>query len=468
MRRSYVLPERIFIVYFVGIDKRRCYLVVISGRRKIYVFVFLVRGTPKENAMSAAKHSATIPFGPSAPELTAKNLWDQFWADVYGKEVQTTATYSYTWVADQFGHICLGLIGNFAATALCGVAMTLLGWSPEFHYDTGKWPGLIIVAVGAAVWEWFAYSKSADEATKLFPLDKALLLANAQVAAAYMILGGVLGFAFHLHLTWALVVSAGVLVVAVRLAPWWLRQKIIWQKAALPYLFRLADVLPTVDKPEADTLHNLIQRGAPPDIAPCQIVIGGPIGAGRTSMAAGIGTEFAFKNHKVRYLSLDSLLEFAVNSTATSFRDDCGPTTITYWRWSELQVVIIDGIGPMLAVDDPGRQPNFSRFKAMLDTNLSKVAQVLKQCHTVWVVGDLCPPPPSDQLGKILEEFAKAVAAYCQSNSKPFVIQLDEAPEPPTSKGPIFPSTRAAPRVAKLRSIYQVSTGTTAKPPDKR
>jgi len=53
--------------------------------------------------MSATKHSTTIPFGPSAPQLTLKNLRDQFWADVYGKEVQTTATYSYTWVADQFG-----------------------------------------------------------------------------------------------------------------------------------------------------------------------------------------------------------------------------------------------------------------------------------------------------------------------------------------------------------------------------
>jgi hypothetical protein len=74
--------------------------------------------------MSAAKHSATTPFGPSASELTPKNLWDQFWPDVYGKEVQTTATYSYTWVADQFGHICLGLIGNFAATALCGVVIS--------------------------------------------------------------------------------------------------------------------------------------------------------------------------------------------------------------------------------------------------------------------------------------------------------------------------------------------------------
>ena len=115
-------------------------------------------------------------------------------------------------------------------------------------------------------------------------------------------------------------------------------------------------------------------------------------------MAAGIGTEFAFKNHKVRYLSLDALLEFAVNSTETCFPDDCGPTTISYWRWSQSQVVIIDGIGPMLAVDDTGGQANVSRFKGMLDANLSKVAHVLKQCHTIWVMGDLCPPPPSDQL----------------------------------------------------------------------
>ena len=96
--------------------------------------------------------------------------------------------------------------------------MTLLGWSPEFHYDTGKWPGLVIVSVGAAVWEWFAYKKSVDEATKRFPLDTALLRDNAKVAAGYMILGGVLGFPFHLHLMKALIISAIVVVVAILLA----------------------------------------------------------------------------------------------------------------------------------------------------------------------------------------------------------------------------------------------------------
>jgi hypothetical protein len=34
---------------------------------------------------------------------------------------------------------------------------------------------------------------------------------------------------------------------------------------------------------------------APPDKDLRQVLIGGPIGSGRTEMATGIGTEFAFK-----------------------------------------------------------------------------------------------------------------------------------------------------------------------------
>src|SRR5215468_8689835 len=78
--------------------------------------------------------------GPSAPDLTASDLWKQFWADAYGKEVQTTATYSYTWLADQFGHICIGIIVSFFATTVSGLVIAR-GWH-DLRYDTGLWPGL--------------------------------------------------------------------------------------------------------------------------------------------------------------------------------------------------------------------------------------------------------------------------------------------------------------------------------------
>jgi hypothetical protein len=255
----------------------------------------------------------------------------------------------------------------------------------------------------------------------------------------------------------ALLISAAVAVAAIVLAPRWLRQKIIWQKAAIPFLFRLADAAPNIGSEDAKTLQSLIDAGAPPAADPCQIIIGGPIGSGRTSMAAGIGTEFAFKQRKVRFLGLDCLLEFAARATDSVFPDDAGPTTISYWPWSQAQVVIIDGVGPFVASNEPGREANIERFKAMLQNELGTVAGVLKQCHTVWVAGDLSPPPPREQFGTVLNEFAKAVAAYCGSSSDPLVVELDSPPARQPNKGAIFGTTRASAHATTIKSVRRVS-----------
>jgi len=400
--------------------------------------------------------SKPAPVGPSAPRLTAKDLLRQFWADAYGKEVQTAATYSYTWLADQFGHICIGLIVNFAATALFGAATVLIKrW--EFAYGTGRWFGLAVAIAAAAIWEWSAYNSSVKQAGDRFPLGAKLLRDNAIIAAIYMALGGVLGFAFHLYLIPAALIFAAVVVTAIFLAPPWFRQKMTWQKASLPYLFRLADAAPTIDKVDAETLQKLIDAGAPPGTEACQIVIGGPIGSGRTPIAAGIGTEFAFKKHKVRYLGLDSLLEFAANSAGGVFRDDPGPTTISYWPWFESQVVIIDGVGPMVATNEQGHEANLDRFENMLNNDLRNVAGVLKRCHTVWILGDLRPPPPRDELSAVLDEFAKAVARYCDSKDPAFVVELAAPPEKQSIKGAMLPSARAGAHITDVKSVRRVS-----------
>ena len=192
---------------------------------------------------------------------------------------------------------------------------------------------------------------------------------------------------------------------------------------------------PNIGSEDAKTLQSLIDAGAPPVTAPCQTIFGGPIGSGRTSMAAGIATEFAFKQNKVRYLGLDCLLEFATNTTAHVFPDDAGPTTISYWPWSQAQVVIIDRVGPLVASNDPGAEANVERFKKMLKNELGTVAGVLNRCHTVWVIGDLCPPPPRGQFGTVLNEFAKAVAEYCGSLCEPLVVELGLTTTAATEQG---------------------------------
>jgi hypothetical protein len=215
-----------------------------------------------------------------------------------------------------------------------------------------------------------------------------------------------------------------------------LRQKIIWQKAALRYLSRLADIEPTMSKEAAKALQTLVDEEAPPTAKPAQVIVGGPVGSGRTRLAASIGTEFAFKNVKTRYVSIQSLLEFASAAQPPEFPDDSGPINVMYWPWSEAQVIIIDDVGPLIAPQRDQHEAVLDHFREILNDELKPIAAKLRKCHTVWVIGDLCAPGNTRLVGDVLDEFARAVSDYTQGERKPLVIELKVASAAGDGSGP--------------------------------
>lgn len=384
--------------------------------------------------------------GPRGPHVTAKDLLAQFWLDLYGKEVQSAATYSYMWMADQMGHVCLGIVIQFSLTFVARYALPLIGADASWANIAGLVVGLIAVSY----WEYRAYGSSVAVATGLFPLDRKLLRNNAIIAAAYMSMGLGIGFAFHQTAPWSAIGFVALALLAIVCAPPWLRQKIIWQKASLPYLFRLADAQRTIGADAAQQLQNLIDRGAPPTAQPFQVVVGGPIGSGRTAIAAGIGTEFAFRKRSVRYLSMDRLLECAARPANPHFADDPGPPNINFWRWSEAQVVIIDDIGPLIAAHEQEHKANVEQFRQLLERGLGAIAPVLAKCHTVWVIGDLRPAGETAMAGDALNGFARIVAEFCDAQQEVLVIELS-AKEPILEPGK--PALKAATQPAQLRRV---------------
>ncbi|MFL5165377.1 MAG: hypothetical protein ACJ8D8_04130, partial [Microvirga sp.] len=169
---------------------------------------------------------------PLPPKISLRLLLEQFWADVYGKEVQSAATYSYTWLADQVGHICLGILLDFGFTVITYRLGGWLGWPTLW----AEFLGFFLTMAVVAFWEYRAFRSDVERATGPFPLDRTLLQKNAIIAAGYMILGAAVGLLFHWPAHWAVPGFIVILLVAIVLAPVWLRQKIIWQKAGLPYL----------------------------------------------------------------------------------------------------------------------------------------------------------------------------------------------------------------------------------------
>ena len=357
---------------------------------------------------------------PQSPRITLGELINQFKADVYGKEVQSAATYSYMWMADQMGHVCVGILINQITTFGARQLWQYFGW-----HSFAEVAGLIAAIAIVAAWEASTFFSSEQSATGLFPLGRELLRDNAIIATAYMALGALVGFGFHIGIPWSDVsFIVACTFLAIWLAPKWLRQKIIWQKAALPYLSRLADMEPTMGQDAAKALQELLDAGAPPEVKPTQIIVGGPVGSGRTQLAAGIGTEFAFKKVKARYISIQSLLEFASAAQPPAFPDDSGPVNVNYWPWSESQVLIIDDVGPLIAPQRDGHENVLDHFRGILNGELKSIAPVLAKCHTVWVIGDLCPPGNTLLVGDVLDQFAVAVSDYAKGEQKPLVIEL--------------------------------------------
>jgi hypothetical protein len=115
-------------------------------------------------------------------------------------------------------------------------------------------------------------------------------------------------------------------------------------------------------------------------------------------------------------------------------------------------VIIIDDVGPLIAAQEADQRANLEKFRRVLQDDLATVKSVLSRCHTVWVIGDLRPDGKSARMGETLDEFACAIAEFCNAKEKPLVVELSEVPEPsPGTRGK--PGIAPAIRPAQLRWV---------------
>jgi hypothetical protein len=246
----------------------------------------------------------------------------QAYKDGFGKDVQETPTVSYVWMADQFGHFTLGFAITFVFS---WIAVWL--W-----YGTRPQPEWLMVACAAAnmaIWvakeirdyfreqENFTRAHTPPQGLGQFPFNGKEIIWNVITALFYILTGAAVAGAVGFGPQWGVVTLIVVLIPAVLLGGWWLRRKITFQQAGLPYLYRLANfpnpVVPAVGQ-EGDAVRVILDFIEPGKVAqtpgaPRHLILTGPLGTGKSSLAAGIGTEFAFRMGIGRYISLVKLLQ---------------------------------------------------------------------------------------------------------------------------------------------------------------
>ncbi len=352
---------------------------------------------------------------PEPPTIAPADVLRQIKVDLIDKEVQSAATYSYLWLADQMGHIGIGLLIAAAAAALVSIFGSL----------ANGWHWVIAAAALAAipvVKEVLDFRKFNVSANRHFAVDRLLLIGNAATATLYMLAGILAGVVMAMPLpfvgakVWTctvlgvdltisdmllarIAIVVGITILAVSGVLWWVRQKIVWQKAALPYLSRLSrievDFAPGAPEEPGPTIEAYIAGASSVDGKATErpLLLLGPLGVGKTGLAAAIGTEAAFAGAKVRYVSFSKLAQSALAQRRAQARTqvidaaDAGPPNILYWQWRRAQLVIVDDIRPGLGERDYISLQEFrERFAEDRKLGADGLRTLLLR-RSVWVIG---------------------------------------------------------------------------------
>jgi len=379
--------------------------------------------------------------------------------DVFGtKDVQDVVTATYVWLTDESGHTMLGIV--FVATLCWGCNSAVDWWAASGHlvsrwHYIGGYVLALLVPLLVLFWKEFKdYKATRQRAGKQFEFDKSDVWWNVKTVLFYAGAGGLIGAAPFIHL-WALVIAfALALGPAIRIGLWWLRRKLAFQQAGLPYLYRLANFSSGMDEGCKDAVVGIANYKDRPisawracvgpdtielnDPAVRHILIAGPLRCGKTSLATGIGTEFAFALGIGRYLTAAQLMGLiAATLPGSSGRNVEYSDGRVLWPWRQCDLLIVDDIdGGMPRENVPeisAAQPDQLRDafqKWHVDREQAAEAKPLAwlgKKRSVWVLGDASAIGPwQSTIAGLLNVDVDAVK----------VVKLAPLPPRPSDAGP--------------------------------
>jgi hypothetical protein len=305
-------------------------------------------------------------------------IFQQVKHDLFGsKDAQDASTLTYTWTADQFGHITLG----FIVTLLLSVTVLM----PVVH--SVEWSA-IIAAVLITVKEAYDYFSELDRRQGAFPFDRNDVLLNCATSCIYTWIGAVLAVVAVRFPLWSLLAAPLLLVVSLPIAAYWLRRKVALQQSDAPFLYRLANFPENfVDNAGPGIITNLVAQ-ADPQFR--HVVMTGPLNSGKTSLAVGAATEFGYRVGLCRFISLVKLAQtgFSPGHGTTERRGLHEGTAFqdgrTIWPLGNVDLLVVDdadGGIPQLEIAEPD-------IKAALLARLgSEFFTRMKERRTLWVAG---------------------------------------------------------------------------------
>jgi hypothetical protein len=319
--------------------------------------------------------------------ITLKDILNQFKADLIGKDSYRGVTLTYSWLANQFGHISLGFIptiilffifknnldaenaGIKAATyvSIFWICFELYNFLGPLLLKKKSISKLVYVSGSTYQFQPAWWNIAYDTFT-----DLCFFAFGAFLSAVILV-------CFHkgdISTFTAILIPLGInLVVHGR---YWFLTKMYEQAAQFPFQFRLSQF----DLPISETAKQSILFWLADNHKAKHLLIFGGVNCGKTSISVGIANEKAIKHQSVTYTTATKLISMFFTPPQPD-QQNAYP-----WNWHNSSYLVVDDINP----GDPVREVIITAeyFLQLMDTYSNENEanrEVFRNTSVIWVLG---------------------------------------------------------------------------------
>lgn len=312
--------------------------------------------------------------------ITGKDVLRQLKADLIGKDSHRGVTFSYTWLANQLGHLSLGFIPT-----LIVYAFLLKHNSPPESANWAAWG----VSIFWLVFELYNFlgpliANRVSRAKWLFvPSKKKYVFQPAWGNIAFDTATDLCFFwfgAFSARLYEDPAPTNGYILVGLFLilllpSRYWYITKMYLQAAGYPFQCRLSQWTFAI----SDDDRRLVEGFRKPKRGNSHLLIFGGMGNGKTSLGVGIATEYSIRHETCFYTTGMKLYSLFPERNSPSLINNKN-----LWTWRQASLLVIDDINPGGLIEDL-ITPN--QFLNLLDANPNN-RKTLVDKDVIWVLGN--------------------------------------------------------------------------------
>ena len=320
--------------------------------------------------------------------ITVKDVFKQVKADLIGKDSYRGVTLTYSWLANQFGHISLGFIPTTIAFFL---------WKKKLDVEDAGFKAASVISLIWICFELYNFLgplllNKKTKSKLLYVSGSEYQFQPAWGNIAFDTFTDLSFFAFGSFSSAALLVYfnngnpstiTNILLILFLILQYpihyWFLTKMYEQAAQFPFQFRLSQF----DLPISETAKQSILYWLADNHKAKHLLVFGGVNSGKTSLSVGLANEKAIRHNSVTYTTATKLISLFFTKPIPSQEN-------TYpWNWQNCSYLVVDDINP----GDPVKEDIISAdyFLQLMDTYSSdneNNREAFKNCSVIWVLGN--------------------------------------------------------------------------------